>query len=1167
MNSTSTTLELAKDVEPIKGYVLESRIGEGGYGEVWKARAPGGMAKAIKFVHGRVGDKWAERELAALNLVKQLTHPFLLSLERIEVIDDHLVIVTELADSSLQQRFEACRQAGQAGIPRDELTNYLLEAAEALDYLREGHALQHLDVKPENIFLVKKHVKVADFGLLGDLDHPDSSSVNGLTPKYASPEVFEGRPSRHSDQYSLALVFCEMATGQFPFSGQTSAILASQHLHSVPDLSRLSPVERRVVGRALSKDSSRRFASCSEFVNRLRCRDTSTALIGAPADKLPDHAMWSGIGAQPGMSSSARKPSSADDTRSMGSHDGHTLAVTSPTTRSLPALEIDGQAVAYRPSVFIGIGGTGASVLCRLRQLLSNRFGDCRSLPSLQFLLIDTDPESINAALAGDVDHRLRCEETLLVPLRSGWDYRRIAFGDVPSVNRRWLYNIPRSQRTEGIRPLGRVALLDHAEIVLRQLRSVISAAAAQETAIVTAKYTDLPFRDGDPRVFVVASIAGGTGGGMLVDITYAVRQILAETGLSDDHVCGLLAYSMGRREKTAGLEPANAYSCLEELRYFGLPGHDYPGEPACGLLGFREDRTALTNTYLVEMDGGGADDPYAEQLDRMARYLFLSTATPASTFLDVCRGGDQAPSGPESFSLRTFGVMPLAADNRQIRPGWIDRTCQMLVCRWRGPESPADDAAPGVFPSDPDFAARGGAEQSDGHLAERALEMGALQHFAEDLAARLELTPDKLTLKIKSVIGTALGHEAPQSIRDLLATANGRSSEAGSPFDTKQLLATLAMIHATIGVHEGAESDMARDAKTWRNSALAVTKELAKANTECLRDRLLGLAESPDVRILGAVRVLKRFLTAVEMLHRDAGERLRSVQARRRDFHEELVGRGSNKYWKAQPGSGTLPAGLTDYAHLALEEVIHEANCAVLSHLRSSAKPCLDELYEFARVMGQISEPFRVAADAGDFSGSTHDERDTVQSRVDSAAEIFAAHQQELVDQLDREMQSGFVQAGRRLRDLLKCEGNFRDDLVASMRSHARNVIRRLIENVALARVQAAVAGSGSASLATRLENGVKAVTREPLESCGGARRLLLAGPDPAVLSPLRERLQQVTGESVTTIQTPEREILLCCEAEQISFESVATRLLTSQPNCRELASRLHTRIDVDWS
>ena len=360
-----------------------------------------------------------------------------------------------------------------------------------------------------------------------------------------------------------------------------------------------------------------------------------------------------------------------------------------------------------------------------------------------------------------------------------------------------------------------------------------------------------------------------------------------------------------------------------------------------------------------------------------------------------------------------------------------------------------------------------------------------------------------------------ALRHEAPPYIQDLLTSANERRPEVDSPCDTTQLLSTLAMIHGTIGVQEDAESDMERETKTWRNSALSVTTELTQADTECLQDWLLGLAESPDVRVLGAVQVLKRFLTVLEMLHREASERLRSIQARRRDFHEGLVGRGSNKYRKAQVGSGNLPAGLTDYAQLALEEVIHEASCAMLSHLRSSAKPSLDELYEFARVMGQISEPFRVASEAGDFGGSTHAPSDTVQSSVDSAAEIFAAHRQELVDQLDGEIRSGYFQAGRRLRDLLKCEGNFRDDLVASMRATARNVIRRLIENVTLAHVQATVAGTGCASLATWLENGVKAVTRQPLASCGGARRLLLAGPDPAVLSPLRERLQQVTGES----------------------------------------------------
>ncbi|MHB8865855.1 MAG: tubulin-like doman-containing protein [Pirellulaceae bacterium] len=636
MNSTSTSFELAKDAEPITGYVLESRIGAGGYGEVWKARAPGGLTKAIKFVHGRIDDKWAERELAALNLVTQLNHPFLLSLERIEVIDDHLIIVTEMADSSLRQRFESFRQTGEMGIPHGELTNYLLEAAEALDYLRESHSLQHLDVKPENILLVKKHVKVADFGLLWDLNHPDTLSVNGLTPKYASAEVFEGRPSRHSDQYSLALVFCEMATGHFPFCGQTPAILTSQHLYAAPDLSRLSPLERRVVGKALSKDPNHRFSSCSEFVTRLRCRETPTVMLGTAEGKLPDGGSWSKQRLQPGPFAPARNSCLADDTSSAAAHDGNTLAVTPAKTRKLPGLELDSRGVTYRPSVFIGIGGTGAAVLCRLRKLLNNRFGNGGALPSLQFLLIDTDPGSINASLAGGDGRSLKSEETCCTPLRSGWNYRGTAIGNISSINRRWLQNIPRSQKTEGIRPLGRVALLDHTEGVLRHLRSMVNAAVTQDAATITSQHTGLPFRDGDPRVFVVASIAGGTGGGMLVDITYAVRQVLIETGLSDEQVCGILTYSIGQRKPTSSLGPANAYSCLEELQHFGMPRRDYPGEAMCGLLGFREDRTALTNTYLLEVDGNGGDGEFAKRIDGLARYLFLNTVTPASAAVEI---------------------------------------------------------------------------------------------------------------------------------------------------------------------------------------------------------------------------------------------------------------------------------------------------------------------------------------------------------------------------------------------------------------------------------------------------------------------------------------------------------------------------------------------------
>src|SRR5258706_7629055 len=84
--------------EPIPGYVLRQRIGAGGYGEVWAAEAPGGLVKAIKFVYGLMDESRAAREYKSLSLIKGVRHPFLLSLERIEVLDGQLLIVTELAD-------------------------------------------------------------------------------------------------------------------------------------------------------------------------------------------------------------------------------------------------------------------------------------------------------------------------------------------------------------------------------------------------------------------------------------------------------------------------------------------------------------------------------------------------------------------------------------------------------------------------------------------------------------------------------------------------------------------------------------------------------------------------------------------------------------------------------------------------------------------------------------------------------------------------------------------------------------------------------------------------------------------------------------------------------------------------------------------------------------
>ena len=153
---------------PLKGYRLIERLGRGGFGEVWKAEAPGGLMKAVKFVFGDTDSidedeaRPAQQEEKALHRVKSIRHPYILSLERFDKIDGQLIIVMELAEKNLWDRFREYRGQQLAGIPRDELLGYMDEAAEALDLMNEQYNIQHLDVKPQNLFLMYNHVKVAD---------------------------------------------------------------------------------------------------------------------------------------------------------------------------------------------------------------------------------------------------------------------------------------------------------------------------------------------------------------------------------------------------------------------------------------------------------------------------------------------------------------------------------------------------------------------------------------------------------------------------------------------------------------------------------------------------------------------------------------------------------------------------------------------------------------------------------------------------------------------------------------------------------------------------------------------------------------------------------------------------------------------------------------------
>lgn len=262
--------------EPVPGYRLQAKLGQGGFGQVWRAVGPGGVECAMKFVE--VGGPTAATELRALDAVRNRRHPNLTAIFGVWQRDSWLVVAMELADRSLADELHAAVEDGSTGIPPRRLARYLREAAAGLDYLAADPrgGVQHRDVKPQNLLSIGGSVKVADFGLARVLDRSEISHTGNMTFEYAAPEFFENRTTLQSDQYSLAVTYCVLRGNRLPFLGTRAALLRG-HTSLPPDLGMIPPSERPAVSRALSKAPQERWESCTAFAEAIAAADSAPA--------------------------------------------------------------------------------------------------------------------------------------------------------------------------------------------------------------------------------------------------------------------------------------------------------------------------------------------------------------------------------------------------------------------------------------------------------------------------------------------------------------------------------------------------------------------------------------------------------------------------------------------------------------------------------------------------------------------------------------------------------------------------------------------------------------------------------------------------------------------------------------------------------------------------
>jgi hypothetical protein len=842
-----------------------------------------------------------------------------------------------------------------------------------------------------------------------------------------------------------------------------------------------------------------------------------------------------------------------------------------------------------RPTLFVGIGGLGGMIVRRLKRRLQGRLDS----PIHRFLVIDTDRESLKRCQQGSGRSALSSDEVVHCPLFPSENYRDQSSDLVRWLQRRWLYNIPRSLQTEGLRPLGRLALVDHAASIQSAISRAIEKISSAEVRAQAVGSSGRNLRDDSPRIFVIASLTGGTGSGMVVDIAYLVRQLLRENHLSDDGVCGILLYASGPMPDQKTRARVNAYASLQELWHWCRPGSpssasSFPGTPEKGLTNAPPGQPPFRDCYFLfqpEMDPAVPESASLDVVvDQLAEYLRFD-ATFGGCYLDPLRAQAQLPT--QRMTARSSGLSSLRFPRQQLIHDTSEVLCGQLVERWRGDVLPHDR------------------ERIEKQTRDLVGQHGLTQDWLIDrLHTRL---PDLFTKDIQTLYNQLAD---PRSSPDGTATPGSAAA-----------LKLLGRIDEQLGSGTLPESSTAATRDSVRSGLripglspleTAFQKEvsqLASASGQALTDWFQEIVETPSWRLQAAEIALnaagQQLIDEIEKTR----TQLLQLQAARAGRRLALQGQSGGK------SSGLFPVRLRrlfqdsneadrqmwNYFCLRLEEVLQESLLAVFTTVQARLHAWGQELTLSRRKLGEIAGIFATLRPS---SAQTQQEGTATTNRAmievwphgtsdhgSAVASVLASLPKDLLRQFDLRFQAEVLDAGGGLWAVLT--GNVDASRVSLNQSpsslafwslisrhetvgrelhdgllkRARSLLEDHLKDMDLASLLVERYGEGEDLRRAICERIEAAQTLTPENEVGSWQQLTVVVPEGPDASELREIVLETLVDAPVTVFESGDAFLVCWETAHLSLPELAKQIADNTPAVVELAQKLQTRQDVNWS